>query len=111
MEIFLNNVSNPERVICEEIESLRNLHVLNNYSEEITLFVRTLMLFPEHSHLSKSVIESLGNPLIWWYKFSDDDDFVDTISKMDDFVDYFKAFLLENFPSPEKAYLAISSGF
>jgi len=69
------------------------------------------MVFPEHSHLAKLIIKSLGNPLIWWYKFSNDDDFVDTISKMDDFVDHFKAFLLENFSAPEKVYFAISSGF
>ncbi|CAG5112598.1 Oidioi.mRNA.OKI2018_I69.chr2.g6795.t2.cds [Oikopleura dioica] len=111
MKIFMNTVENPEESICQEIKALRDSYVLNNYSEEITLFVKILMLFPEHSHLAKIIIDNLGNPLIWWYKFSNDEDFVDTISKMDDFVDYFKDFLLENFPEPEKAYLAISSGF
>ena len=111
MKIFMNTVRDPEESICQEIKALRDSYVLNNYSEEITLFVKTLMLFPEHSHLAKIIIDNLGNPLIWWYKFSNDEDFVDTISKMDDFVDYFKDFLLENFPEPEKAYLAISSGF
>ena len=111
VEIFINVVPNPEQVICEEIKALSETDVLNNFPDEIALFIRTLMLFPEHSHLAKLIIESLGNPLIWWYKFSNDDDFVDTISKMDDFVDYFKAFLLENFTEPEKVYTAISSGF